>query len=224
MSKKIKIAITDKVKPNLRMLFRIWINRVIEESNNISCQYDEDEWMSMLGISDDEYFDDCETVFPFSNDVTSISDDDAYEMYWAKQEAKAKAKYHKRKHHKKNKRKKFNLNVPYSGWEEDPDIVGDDSDFDERERFDDHCTIWYYPQYYNKSGRLEFNSLKDFDDFCFAQDFVIPPYIAEEIVYRPISHVCLRPQSAECGVHELFAAESYADMVYGVCDINELSQ
>lgn len=202
-----------------------------------------------------------------------MSDDDAYEMFWQQEEEKRRrraarearkngniidAEYveysevdggkKKHKHRSKGKGKKNkieDLNVPYSGWEEDPDIVGDgtnfhdfhdylnktknrrdswENDIDERERFDDHAIIWYYPNYANKDDRLEFNSLKDFDDFCADEGFVVPPYIAEEIAYRPISHVCLRPDARERGIYEIFAAESYADMAYEVCDVTELGQ
>ena len=250
MSKKIKILTSDTNKPNLHMLFHMWIDRVgaSNASHGSSSDFTFEDWecfaqLGLLGIYPDEFdFDDCDLVFPYNSSGKShkhMNDDDAYAAYWANEERKQHRKKNhsncrdaeyvdysevgKRKHKKnKGKHKKLDLYTPYSGWEENPDEVG--SGFDERERFDNHCIIYYYPNYNNMNDKLEFSSLKEFDDFCCDEGFVISPNVAEEMVYRPINHVCLYPQSRERGVYELYAGESYSDMVYEVCDLNELSK
>lgn len=274
MSKKIQLIIPNKTKPNLHMLFHVWVDRVSKERQSSHSSYDDiyNEWsylakMGLLEIypSEDD-FDDCDVVFPYNSRnnarLNGMSDDDAYEMFWLQEEAKrrrrearkqhgniidaeysevgGKKKHKHRRKGKGNRNRIMDLSTPYSGLEEEPDIVGYgtnfrnypnktkdkrdswEDDIDERERFDDHAIIWYYPNYFNKEDRLEFNSLKEFDDFCADEGFVVPPYIAEEIAYRPISHVCLRPEARESGIYEIFAAESYAAMAYEVCDVNEL--
>ena len=48
--------------------------------------------------------------------------------------------------------------------------------------------------------------------------------MAENIAYRRVSHTCLAPDAKEYGIFEIMAEESYADLVYEVCDVSELSQ
>jgi hypothetical protein len=81
---------------------------------------------------------------------------------------------------------------------------------DDKEDMDYH--IWFYLDYHDKTDKLEFNSLKSFDDFCSSNEFVVPPYVSERIAYRPVSHVCLNPGAKERGVNEIMGAESFADM------------
>ena len=87
-----------------------------------------------------------------------------------------------------------------------------------------NVTIYFYPNYSIKDDRLTFNRLKEFDDFCADEGFVVPSNISEEIAYRRVSHCCLSPSAREHGRLEIYAAESYGDMVYDVCDVEELSQ
>jgi hypothetical protein len=83
--------------------------------------------------------------------------------------------------------------------------------------------IWFYPDYKDKTDKLEFNSLKDFDDFCAKNEFLVPPYVGERIAYRPVSHVCLNPGAKERGVDEIMGAESYGDMYYEACEELQLT-
>lgn len=64
------------------------------------------------------------------------------------------------------------------------------SDLDERPRYDDVTVIWYYPDYTNRDDRLEFDSLMEFDEYCDSEGIVISKNAAEELVYRPVNHVC----------------------------------
>ena len=243
MSKKISISIPDKIKPNLHELFHVWLTRFNLEKKNKSRNrhnpfedYTESELLYLMsyGINPydfcddydyayptDDDFDDVDYVFPSGDDFSfgGCKDgnkhrtkkkhnhlDDGFSNY-----VEIKSKKHKHKRGKSSK--KIDIYTPYSGFEGDVDDESSDS-----------VLIWYYPNYSNKDDRLEFNSLKEFDDFCRDEGFVISPSVAEGIAYRPVSHVCLMPESRERGVYELYAADSYADMAYEVCNIEELSQ
>lgn len=251
MSKKISILIPNKERPNLHSLFHEYIERCGKESHGSMYDYEmmDDEFKTLAAMgffggvypSDEDYdFDDCELVFPHNsnNRRSGMSDEDAYADYWNRQAMKRNArraarnsriiedanyveiggKGRKKKHRSGSKKNKvLDITRPYSGWEENPDELGDGLDTPS-------VLIWFYPDYSNQDDRLEFDSLKEFDDFCCDEGYVVPPYIAEDLAYRRISHTCLNPDAKERGVLEIFAAETYGDMVYEVCNIEELSQ
>ena len=179
------------------------------------------------GLNDDDgcYYDDEDDpnlVWPIPNKEkkgkNKRNDDDAYAQYWEKEERKAKKK------HKKGKNARIiNINDPYSGDEENPTEYASYEDL-ESDGINDGKLIYFYPKYRNKEDRLEFNTLREFDDFCADYGYAVPPYVGEEIAYRRISHVCLRPDAREYGMFEIMAEESYADMMYEACDTTELSQ
>ena len=167
------------------------------------------------GLNDDDgcYYDDDEDpnlVWPIVKKTKT-----AYEQFWEEEEKKAKMKHRKRG--KKNARI-ININEPYSGEEEHPREY-DDLDSD---GIEDGKLIYYYPNYRNKEDRLEFSTLKEFDDFCADYGFTVPPYVGEQIAYRRVSHACLNPTVREYGMFEIMAEESYADMMYEAVDVEEL--
>ena len=258
MSKKIKISIPNKERPNLHSLFHAYIDRRSKECRS-SCSYDSmyDDYdfeslaamglLSDMGFYPDEDFDEGEIIFPYNSSRKKkhgkLSDDDAYSRYWAREEMKRNARRAarqskmiedaeyvevkgKKKRHR-NKGKKFDyfdITKPYSGWEDNPTEI---NEMDMRKDYSldtPRVTIWFYPSYCNQDDRLEFNNLKDFDDFCCDEGYVVPPYIAEDLAYRSVSHACLRPEARERGVFEIYAAETYNEMAYEVCNVEELSQ
>ena len=167
------------------------------------------------GLNDDDgcYYDDDEDpnlVWPIVKKTKT-----AYDEFWEEEEKKAKMKHRKRG--KKNARI-ININEPYSGEEEHPREY-DDLDSD---GIEDGKLIYYYPNYRNKEDRLEFSTLKEFDDFCADYGFTVPPYVGEQIAYRRVSHACLNPTVREYGMFEIMAEESYADMMYEAVDVEEL--
>jgi len=199
--------------------------------------------------TDDDYdFDDCDIVFPYNNKSKGknkrkdMNDDDAYAAYWERERMKRNArraarqmrtiedadfvevgskKGSKKKHQRGSKKNKvLDITRPYSGWEDNPLELEDDN----YSLNTPSVTIWFYPNYLNQDDRLEFNTLKDFDDFCCDEGYVVAPDICEDLAYRRISHACLNPQARERGIFEVFAAESYNDMVYEICKVEELSQ
>lgn len=176
--------------------------------------FPEDEDFDYGNIYDDD--EDYNQVWPPKKEKT------AYDVFWENEERKAKSK-HKRGKGKKSKARVIDITQPYSGEEEDPteyasyEEIGSDGILEGKE-------IWYYPDYKDKYNKLEFNTLKEFDDFCADNGYVVPPYTAENIAYRRISHTCLRPDAKDDGIFEIMAEESYAEMMYEACDVRELSQ
>ena len=260
MSKKINLTIKGKIKPNLWELFHTWHDKIVKKARKESINRF-GNWFSEL--ADMGYYmedDDANYVFP-NND---LDDDDAYEKYWKRQEAKRKRREKmaydemidfyeigkedgkKKKHKNRGKRKRckiIDINTPYCGWEDNPTIVGnsqneidreyggmsyqDDeeeeykrykeahtSELDDRPRYDDVTRIWYYPDYTNRHDRLEFDSLMEFDEYCEKEGIVISKDVAEELVYRPINHVCNYLLGGS--FYETASGETYVEMLENI--------
>jgi hypothetical protein len=58
--------------------------------------------------------------------------------------------------------------------------------------------------------------------FCEENGYNVPDHIANDIMYRRVSHVCLRPDAREYGLYEIMAEESYGTLFYEVCEASEL--
>ena len=268
MSKKIKICISDKLRPNLHKLFHEYLD---SKFDNINRYYDDLSY----GYGNDIYG----TVFPYddghdayiqfweeeerkqelrekrrkdalkshnksSNNLEDeYVDDDAYIQLW-EEEARKHAKRRKdalkshnrssklsddeyvdveeydgkgrKKKHRHNKSKSksrssgLGIHVPYSGYEENPDEV-----------YESYHVVWYYPNYNDKDDRLEFDSLKDFDDFCMDEGILVPPYMFQELINHSVSHVCLNPICMERGIKELIVSGTYNDLLFNVYDLSE---
>lgn len=149
---------------------------------------------------------------------------DPYGDYWNMIDAlEGKKKNKHRRGGKKKYAKVIDITTPYSGDEEDPTEYGGYDDLDASGVIDGK-EIWYYPDYHNKSDRLEFNTLSGFSDFCAEQGYHVPRDVGMDIAYRRISHTCLDPELRENGIFQIIAEESYGDMRYKVCPVQELSQ
>lgn len=235
MSKKIIIPL-----PNIRYQLHDLFHEHLDE------MYDLERTHRYCGGSDEyDYMDDDEMywlmqqgyVFPGMTDDGCYYDDDddddpnliwpikdkkkktAYDEFWEAEEKKAKQKHRKRG--KKKNARIIDINVPYSGHEENPTEYGGYDDLDS-DGINDGKLIYYYPNYRNKEDRFEFNTLKEFDDFCADYGYTVPPYVGEQIAYRRVSHVCLNPTMREHGMFEIMAEESYADMMYEAVDVDDL--
>lgn len=252
MSKKINLVIPGKKRPNLGLLFSKYIARKLKENDkklerycklfpflstwcatleeaemilryygyldrrgniimnpSASCGYEDDYWTEYEELHPtDEDDDDPDVVYP--SDYWAELEDDYKKRSEVGKKPKSK---HKHRKHRGKKAVKIDINTPYSGYEEDPDELGCIAQY-----------IYYYPDYTDKTDRLEFNSLKEFDDFCAHNDFVVPPYIGERIAYRPVSHCCLNPLVKKRGMDEIMAEESYADMMFEASEVVELAQ
>ena len=245
MSKKFKIP-SINIRSHLSSLFHSFMERKYECESSRMSMYDnlDDEellWMMhqqgyfVRGIDDmDEDFDygnfydndDSDVIWPPKSEKSkhekrSKKEDDAYVEFWEKE-----TKRGKRKHSKRKKARLIDINCPYSGNEDEPDEVGY-SHYEEIDDGDDDGIlngkeIYYYPDYHEKDNRLEFSTLKSFCDFCDDNGYDVPEHVANDIMYRRISHTCLRPDAREYGMYEIMAEDSYGTMFYEVCDSSEL--
>lgn len=75
-------------------------------------------------------------------------------------------------------------------------------------------TVYYYPDFREKSSREKFDSLVSFDRFCDEQGFCISDNDAEDLAYNRISHVCINPFARSMGRLDLLCSSSYADLYY----------
>jgi hypothetical protein len=237
MSKKINISIPNKVKPNLINLFHEYLVRKAKEpkrkrglgGSDERYIWDTDEYEDMVeywdrmfpGWDDD---DDGDVVYPSNNVIVLNPKKDkdkrtVYDAFWT-QESREEGwgKKGKKKHKKGKKARLFDINVPYSGEEEeiDFDFTCDDYGNDKE--------IWFYVDYHDKEDRLEFNSLKDFIDYCDSMGYYIPPQVERDIEWRYESHCCLCPDSEKIGFLEVMSGHSYGDMFFSACEDSELNE
>ena len=237
MSKKIKIP-SINIKNHLSDLFHSFISRKYEyDKSHRSNYYDEmdDEelmWlMQQQGFifhdvyDDDDYSydadddeDDSDVIWPPKKSNHKRNADDIYDEFWNKKSSK-------RKHRKGRKARCIDISVPYSGEEED-DV--DEFDYTPYEELDDDNgvldgkEIYYYPDYHDKDSRLEFTTLKAFNEFCEDNGYSVPTHVSNQLLFNRVSHTCLHPSSREYGLYEIMAEESYGSMFYEVCDASEL--
>lgn len=226
MSNKIKIPINN-IKYRLRDLFHDFLSH-----HRHHCSYydnmDDDELMWLMqqqgyifhDIDDGEDYanyydyddgDDGDVIWPLKNSDSNTID--AYAKFWNKEHNK------KHKHRKGKRARLIDINEPYSGEEEEYvsyEEVGDD------DGICDGKEIYYYPDYHDKDSRLEFSTLKAFNDFCDDNGYSIPTHISNLLIFNRVVHTCLHPQSREYGLYEIMAETSYGSLFYEVCEGVEL--
>ena len=219
MSKKIRINISDVSRPNLVNLFHEYLSH--KNKINFS-EYSEDEYDDMVDYWDRVFpgwDDDIDVVYPLRNNSKVIvmggknkKKKDEYSDFWECEDEKKG----KKKHNKKSRSRKASLidiNSPYDGEEEE--YMSNDYDSESK-------VIWFYPDYHSKEDRLEFNTLKEFSDYCESMGYWLTSVVEEEIRYRYESHCCLNPQSERIGLLEVMCEHSYGEMFYEACDASEL--
>jgi hypothetical protein len=246
MSKKIKIPL-DNMKYALHDLFHEHLDEIYEyrkmrRSRGSGYDWAEDEevqWLMQQGVifpgmeddmanfyDDFDYDeeDDVDTIWPPTTSKKKHSLD-PYGDYWNMVEQLEKKQKGKKKHKRgsRDKAKVIDITTPYSGMEDSPTEIGESDEFDSS-GIEDGKEIWFYPDYTDKSDRLEFNTLSDFSDFCADQGYHVESDVGMAIAYRRISHTCLDPLLRDEGVFQIIAEESYADMRYAVTPVQELSQ
>lgn len=223
MSKKIKIPSLN-IKDKLSDLFHVFMsNRFHDIQSQRYSDYDEmDDDDALMWLMQQQGFvfrDIYEGDYDYGN---YYSDDDDVETVWPIESKRGKGgKKHKHSKHKKGRI--IDINTPYSG-EESFDVnyssyeeLDSDGIFDGKE-------IYYYPDYRDKSNRLEFTTLVGFNNFCEENGYVLSDVVLKDIMYRRISHVCLRPSNDCYGSYEIVCEESYGSLFYEVCDSSELSK
>ena len=244
MSKKIKINIPNKIKPNLISLFHEYLSRKAKEPTYSSYEdwdnYDDMAayWDRVFPGWDEDIDDDSDVVFPpRSNGILILNPKgkgkgkkkDPFQDFWSqedREESFFKGGKGKMKHKKGKKARILDINVPYSGYEDDDTEYNlDDIGFDATSYDDDteYKEIWFYPDYHCKDDKLEFNSVKEFSDYCENQGYFVPKEVAKDLVWRYESHCCLNPESERVGLLEIMSGHSYGDMFYDACEEQELS-
>lgn len=240
MSKKIKINIPNKVRPNLVSLFREYIVRKSKEpkfSYGCSDYYDD----SML-----EYWN---RIFPGWDDDPEMNDkwDDDREMNdedvifpfnQSYREENFSSSKKKKKHHTRSKSKRTHLfgfpNVRrMRGLDEDDEYNFDDIDLDYTKEDgvdDEYCVskinqckeIWFYPDYHVKENKIKFENLKDFSDYCDDMGYYVSTEVRDSIIWQYESHCCIYPKSLNVGLMEVMCEESYGSMYFEACEEDEL--
>ena len=198
----------------------------LDRNGNIILNPDKKHKVTLYDLMDDDDFDDYEEIYPGGPSEDDEDDEDIYSElypndYWDALEEesmrKKKGRHGKYKHSKGKKNKgghkgsedNVDITKPYSQGFIDEDEEEDNSNYALSKQY-----IYFYPDYHDKSDRLEFNSLKEFDKFCSHNNFLVPPYVGEKIAYRMVSHVCLNPGAKERGVDEIMGSETYHDMFF----------
>ena len=235
MSKKIKIDIPNKVKPNLISLFHEYLSRKAKEPSHAAI-YDEwdgyddmaDYWDRIFPGWDNDLDDDSDIVFPPKNNGVLILNPkgkgkgkkkDPFQNFWSqedREESFSKGGKGKMKHKKGKKARILDINALYSGYEDDPTEYSLDENTEYKE-------IWFYPDYHCKDDRLEFNSIKEFNDYCENQGYFVSSEVANDLSWRYESHCCLCPESERVGLLEIMSEHSYGEMFYEACEEQELS-
>lgn len=242
MSKKINITIPNKVRPNLINLFHEYLSRKAKEprrGNREEYIWSEDEYEDMAAYWDQTFpgwdDDDGDVVFPnnviYMKPKKGKKDKDkntVYDAFWQEEREEQFSKKGKHKHNKKRhqvllaqllqgkKAKVFDIDVPYSGDETDPDEY--DFDFTTEDYVSESKEIWFYPDYHCKDDKLEFNSLKEFSDYCEGMGYCVDKEVAADISWRYESHCCLNPESEKIGLLEIMSEHTYGEMFYEACE------
>jgi len=234
MSKKIKINIPNKVKPNLISLFHEYLLRKAKEPTYNSYEYLDDYddmaayWDRVFPGWDDDLDNDSDVVFPPRNNGILIlkpkgkgkgKKKDPFQDFWSqedREESFFKGGKGKMKHKKGKKARILDINAPYSSYEDDPTEYNLDENTEYKE-------IWFYPDYHCKDDRLEFNSIKEFNDYCENQGYFVSSEVANDLSWRYESHCCLCPESEKVGLLEIMSEHSYGEMFYEACEEQELS-
>jgi hypothetical protein len=153
-----------------------------------------DKEVSNYVWEDDEYAD----MHDYWDRVFQCYDDD-YDVIYPYNGSLSKKKKHKKS------RKGDNDYVSY--------ITSDyDSEYKE---------IWFYPDYHCKEDRIEFNSLRDFDEYCYENGYVVTNDVSDKIIWQYESHCCLDPRNHSIGLDDIVCEHSYGELFYSVCDEEE---
>jgi len=90
----------------------------------------------------------------------------------------------------------------------------DDEDYHE----DSYKCIKFYPDIENEMSVREFYSLKEFNDFCSENGYLLSTTDYNNLVNWSVVHCCLDPISEEYGEHELITDNSYGGLYWTVSE------
>lgn len=247
MSKKIKLVLSYKDRPDLHSLFRDYMRnapsrthrRLRNFGNGVLIDMDDQEYADIVAywnacgwgeIPDED--DECIIYPPMKpntkRDNKRDKKKDVYTEYWNQEEREERwnrnltgryGKREKKKHRKRSSRARIvDINEPVDGF------IGDDYNLDDihYDRCDDGKKIVFYFDYHDKFDCTVFSDLLEFSDFCERSGYFVPSYIQDDIIYRNESHCCLNPLAKERGILEVMSEGSYGEMFYEACEESEL--
>ena len=188
MSKKIYIRVSGR--PDLRESFHNGLRSALNAVSRLYSSSYDDSWDN-YGYDEDYYWD---QWYP---------------------EVTVKDKYRKKKSKRGGRKRRgveddydvvFPVDVPYDGEEEEwreGDIPYD---------YDDAPRVCFYDDYTDNSSRIDFQTLKEFDDFCVESGYLVYEDAAREIAETETAHCCLDPYGRAYGNSILIVGNSYSEM------------
>lgn len=200
------MALNVKIRTEnpLSSLFHAYAVRVGSYTDDYS--YGEEQslydWWDSQGYGyDEDYYDDdnVEVIWPKKNKRNGKkrykSDKDRYDDYWD------------HLGHKDNGRSKrakvIDINAKVvGGGEESSDTLFDSP------------RVVFYERYDDRSSGIEFQTLKEFDDFCAEEGYQVYSDEAQRIAYGETVHCCLDPLSRSYGIYCVIAEDTYEDLLY----------
>lgn len=224
MSKKMFIPSTN-LRNDLGNIFKSFIVRVGSYYDDVSNDYR--LFYGLMGggctsfddLDDypNEYYEDYESWKKDSSRGHKKGKGNVHDLskFWDDEEDRKKGKRGKRGKHKRARL--IDINSPYSGEEE---MMNDEYGIEDT--FEDERVIYYYPDYHDSESRFEFNSVKEFKEYCDSMNYTIPSNVESWINYNTVCHCCLDSESLKYGIYEIRAEESYGVLFYEVCGVDEL--
>jgi hypothetical protein len=180
-------------KPHINDLMPIIMERLDEEERQRSLRLAE-KWRNRISGLGTKWFND----LPFDDDDDDFDDYEELYSYTGKRG--------KKKGHKEKARKKNNHYLLYSGNYDDDDDYwenratmfnnGEWSDEDDDEG-DTYKIIKFYPDMENEMTYREFNSIKEFSDFCDENGYYVSNFDMNNMINQYVTHCCVDPVSKE---------------------------
>jgi len=82
----------------------------------------------------------------------------------------------------------------------------------------DKKSIYYYPNILDEYSRIEFSTLKEFNDFCDKHGYLMSNKTANDMIKGKVMHCTLDPTDKIVGDFVIVADRSYGGLYYSVCD------
>jgi len=196
----------------------------------ISARLDEEHRKELLAIArrwtggwSDAMIYDCmgEDDYPGFDDEEVL-----YERYKGSKSARKLKELNKKlfkrmnKGERKSGKKKYNRGSEDDFWKHRHSMYhGELDDLDDEDDYEDsYKSIKFYDDIENELCFREFESLKDFDDFCRTKGYKVGPVDYNNLVNGTVIHCCLDPISKEYGENEVITDNSYGALYWTVSD------
>lgn len=158
----------------------------------------------------------------YDDDVYYGPYDEIYDDLYSKDSRRLKKLNKKLFRRENGKKKKGSKRYDYGYGSEDDywsnrhTMFSDDEWSDEDD--DSYKCIKFYSDIENELSVREFNSLKEFDDFCQENGYHLSATDYNNLVDWSVVHCCLDPISEEYGEHDIITDNSYGALYWTVSD------